>query len=92
MIAWIFQYAPLRGMIRTDYPHKRGHYAVQVNIDEHPQKLKMNRAEFDALLQAAIDRVHPSAKHSPLWGGCPRFSAMRIGRLGWASEKPALMK
>jgi regulator of RNase E activity RraA len=35
-------------------------------IDEHPQKLKMNRAEFDALLQAAIDRLHTSANHSPL--------------------------
>lgn len=35
-------------------------------IDEHPEKLKMPRAEFDAMLKKAQDRFHSSGGQSPL--------------------------
>ena len=35
-------------------------------IDEHPEKLKMSRAEFDKMLQDAINRLHSSHGRSPL--------------------------
>jgi regulator of RNase E activity RraA len=35
-------------------------------IDEHPEKLKMPRAEFYKMLQQAIDRLHNSKGRSPL--------------------------
>ncbi len=33
-------------------------------IDEHPEKLKMKRAEFDAMLKQQMDLAHKG--HSPL--------------------------